>query len=222
MADEKKLVKAYERVEALQPVIDQAVEEVVGPLFAGTNVTLKDLIRAQNELMTLMAESLMEKIDQVESEAKTLRKAKTESDVKTAAAEKQAGEATDLKLPEGSMVVAGEHPEEMSVLVLRKVNTELLRRVIEALKAVLAGGTDDVRQHLMSVAQTRKTEFWSSETEGFVGYPVFGTAAVLAADASGRLTKNATPTEERAPLADLGAYLVKAAQVGKQTRVDLT
>ena len=129
--------------------------------------------------------------------------------------------AQELKLPAGSIVVHGDEPEELSILVLRKVNHELLLRLVKDAGKTLAGGSNDTLAAVERIAPARHLDHWDRRAYAYSGYPEIGSVIVKAVDEAGLLTKTTGATESESDLASLGRYLITASRKKANVQVNL-
>ena len=171
--------------------------------------TVKDAISALRELIQHLAGTLAER------GTATLAEEAVEKAIAAMP------EAAQLKLPEGSIVVHGDEPEELSILVLRKVNHELLLRLVKDAGKTLAGGSNDTLAAVERIAPARHLDHWDNRPYAFEGYPEIGSVIVKAVDEAGLLTKTTGATESESDLASLGRYLIAASRKKASVQVNL-
>jgi len=215
----KELQKSFDRVQALQPVIDEMVaangDDV---LCKGTNVRVRDVVRAYEELCTGLAETIIERT----ARAPALEEALTKAVVQMT---KQA--TAQSEIPEGSLVVRPTSPNgdmnDATVLVLEGVSKELLAKLVKAAAQYLAGGTDDVLD-VVNKTTANTGQFGPGYGYGtkIKGFPKVGLAVVSKVDKNKVQKAAGGPETSEAPLAGLIKYLSMAALTRGGARVNLT
>jgi hypothetical protein len=206
--DLAKLQKSFERVQALQPVIDQMIVENDDVLVCkDTNIRIRDVVRAYDELCTGLAKVVVERT----ANAPKLEEAMTAA-VKVATEQATA----QREIPEGALVVRPTSPKgdmnDATVLVLEGVSKELLTKLVKAAAQYLAGGTDDVLD-VINKTTANTGQFGPGYSHGtkIKGYPKAGLAVVTKVG-KGKVQKAAGgPETPEAPLAGLIRYLSMAA-----------
>jgi len=218
--DLKELQKSFDRVQALQPVIDEMVAENGDDVLCkGTNVRVRDVVRAYEELCTGLAETIIEKTAKgPELETAILKAVET---MTKQAAEAQAQVAG---LPDGSLCIQPVEGVDLStatVLVLDAPPASLLKKVVAGMLACLMGGTDDVLKAAGLLAPPMKVDYYG-KAHGYRGAPHLGQVVVTKVDSTG-LRKAAGPTTPEPELGALLTYLSRAALSAKRgAQVNLT
>lgn len=207
----KQMDKAFGVLIGMEKDLDVflASDEADAAMMPDGKHTVKDAITALRELIQHLAGTLAEKGTATLAE---------EAITKAIEAMPQAQE---LKLPEGSIVVHGDDPSELSILVLRKVNHELLLRLVKDAGKTLAGGSNDTLAAVERIAPARHLDHWDRRAYAYSGFPEIGTVIVKAVDDAGLLTKSTGPTESEGDLASLGRYLIAASRKKANVQVNL-
>jgi hypothetical protein len=209
----KRLDAAFEKVANLEGDLEAFLadgNEADLVMKSGGEATIRDGILALRNLVVRLAGALTEKSVKTEAE-KVIQKA----------IEEKLPAAAQLQLPQGAIVCHGDRPEELSVLVLRKANSDLLTKLVRGAGKSLAGGSDDALAVVEKVAPAKHLDHWDSRPYAYEGFPEIGTVIVKSVDEAGLLTKAAQPTEPEGELAGLGSYLLRAAQTKRNAMVRL-
>jgi hypothetical protein len=220
MADLNKLERDFQRVQDVQPAVEKMLEEASdNVLCKGSNITLGDLVKTYEALMTDMAEVLMERSATAPALEEAILKAVN-------LATKQAAEAAAAVegLPDGSMCiqpVEGVNLDTATVLVLDAVPASLLKKAVAGLLAHIMGGTNDILKAAGLLAPRMKVDYYGA-SHGFKGAPHLGQVIVTKVDSTG-LRKAAGPVVPEAELGALLTYLSRAALSAKRgAQVNLT
>ena len=208
MADLKKLERDFARVADVQPAVEKMLEDAGDHVLCkGSNITLGDLVKTYEALMTDMAEVLMEKA----SKGPALEEALTEAVVQMT---KQA--TAQSEIPEGSLVVRPTSPkgdmDNATVLVLEGVSKELLAKLVKAAAQYLAGGTQNVL-NIINKTTANTGQFGPGYGYGtqIKGFPKAGLAVVSKIDKNKFQKSAGGPETPEAPLAGLIKYLSMSA-----------
>ena len=173
-------VKLIEEGEGMEARVYKAISLEVLPAFFEQISETMDIQKAAADRLLRERGADLQKLTTAEAAVK-----KAEADAQGAKEN-----ADDTRLPAGTITIyGGKDDPNIEVLVLQGAPPELLASLAESAKQFLAGSTDGAGPPISKA---------KSLNAGYLGYPIYGSAAVMRIGDDGRLMAKAAPSDSPA------------------------